>query len=151
MGSDAEVVLGVIRAVEQRDGEGLLELYHEDVQFHEAPSLPYGGVVAGLPSLKEQLESAPEDTWLGTWGPLQPTEAERLFDPRVISEKDGEVVVLYHMRAVAPDGERFDAPVIGLYEVRDGKFARAQMFHYDTQAINEFVERAREARASATA
>jgi ketosteroid isomerase-like protein len=63
----------------------------------------------------------------------------------VISEKDGEVVVLYRMRAVSPTGERFESPVIGLYEVRDGKFARAQMFHYDTQAINEFVERAREA------
>jgi uncharacterized protein len=145
MGSDAEVVLGVIRAVQERDGERLFELYHADVQLHEAPSLPYGGVIEGLPSLKKQLESAPENTWLGTWGPLQPTAAERRFDPRVISEKDGEVVVLYQMRAVSPTGERFESPVIGLYEVRDGKFARAQMFHYDTQAINEFVERAREA------
>jgi hypothetical protein len=143
MGSDAEVVLRAIKAVEERDGGTLLELYHEDIEFHEAPSLPYGGVVDGLRSLMEQLESAPEDTWLGTWDPVQPTEAERRFDPRVISEKDGEVVVLYQMRAVAPDGERFESPVIGLYEVRDGKFARAQMFHYDTQGINAFLERAR--------
>ena len=142
MGADADVVLRVIRAVEERDGETLLELYHPDVQFHEAASLPYGGVVAGMPSLIEQIEKAPQDTWLGTWGPLQPTEAERRFDPRVISEKDGEVVVLYQMRAVAPDGERFESPVIGLYEVRDGKFARAQMFHFDTQAINDFLEHA---------
>jgi ketosteroid isomerase-like protein len=148
MGSDAEVVLGVIQAVEERDGEKLFELYHEDVQFHEAPSLPYGGVVEGVPSLKEQIENAPEYTWLGTWGPLQPSEAERRFDPRVISEKNGEVVVLYHMRAIAPDGERFESPVIGLYEVRDGKFARAQMFHFDTQGINAFLERAREASGS---
>ena len=145
MGSDAEVVLGVIKAVEERDAEKLFELYHEDVELHEAPSLPYGGTVKGVPSLKEQLESAPEATWLGTWGPVQPTEDERRFDPRVISEKDGEVVVLYHMRAVAPDGERFNSPVIGLYEVRDGKLARAQMFHYDTAAITAFLERAREA------
>ena len=151
MGSDAEVALGVIRAVEERDGEKLLALYHEDVQLHEAPSLPYGGVVDGVPSLREQLESAPESTWLGTWGPVQPTERERRFDPRVISEKDGEVVVLYHMRAVAPDGEHFESPVIGLYEVRDGKLARAQMFHYDTQGINAFLEHAREASASKTA
>jgi ketosteroid isomerase-like protein len=101
-----------------------------------------------MPSLKEQLEGPSDNTWLGTWDPVQPTEAERRFDPRVISEKDGEVVVLYHMRAVAPDGERFESPVIGLYEVRDGKLARAQMFHYDTAAINAFLERAREARAS---
>jgi SnoaL-like domain len=148
MGSDAEVALGVMRAVEERDGEKLFELYHEDVQLHEAPSLPYGGVVDGLSSLGEQLESAPENTWLGTWGPVQRTERERRFDPRVISEKDGEVVVLYHMRAVAPSGERLDSPVIGLYEVRVGKLARAQMFHFDTQAINAFLERAREANVS---
>jgi hypothetical protein len=151
MGADAEVVLGVIRAVEERDAEKLFELYHEEVELHEAPSLPYGGVVEGISSLKEQLESAPEDTWLGTWGPVQPTEAERRFDPRVLSERDGQVVVLYWMRALAPDGERFESPVIGLYEVRDGKFARAQMFHYDTHAINAFLERAREASTSAAA
>ena len=148
MGSDAEVVLGVIKAVEERDAEKLFELYHEDVELHEAPSLPYGGTVKGVPSLKEQLESAPEETWLGTWGPVQPTEDERRFDPRGISEKDGEGVVLYHMRAVAPHGERFDSPVIGLYEVRDGKFFRAQMFHYDTQGINAFLEHAHEASVS---
>jgi ketosteroid isomerase-like protein len=149
MGRDAEVVLGVIQAVQERDGEKLFELYHEDVQLHEAASLPYGGVVDGMPSFREQLETAPEETWLGTWGPLQPTEEERRFDPRVLSEKDGEVAVLYWMRAVAPDGERWESPVIGLYEVRDGKFYRAQMFHYDTQAMNAFFERAREASASA--
>ena len=39
-------------------------------------------------------------------------------------------------------GERFEAPVLGLYEVRDGKFARAQMFHFDTAAILDFLARA---------
>jgi hypothetical protein len=29
MGSDADVVLGVIQAVDERDGEKLFELYHE--------------------------------------------------------------------------------------------------------------------------
>ena len=32
--------------------------------------------------------------------------------------------------------------MLGLYEVRDGKFVRAQMFHYDTAAILAFLERA---------
>jgi ketosteroid isomerase-like protein len=151
MGSDAEVALGVIRAVHERDDERLMELFHDDVQLHDAASLPYGGVLEGKASIQEQIESAPEETWLGTWGPVQPTEAERRMDPRVLSENTGEVVVLYHQRALAPDGERFDSPVIGLYEVRDGKLARAQMFHYDTAAINAFLERAREANASQTA
>jgi hypothetical protein len=32
--------------------------------------------------------------------------------------------------------------VLGLYEVRAGKFARAQMFHFDTAAILDFLARA---------
>jgi ketosteroid isomerase-like protein len=92
--------------------------------------------------MRERLENAPETTWLGTWGPLQPTEKERRMDPRVVATNGDEVTVLYTTRAVAPDGERFESPVLALYEVRDGKFARAQMFHYDTAAILAFLERA---------
>ena len=145
MGSDAEVVLEAFRAIEERDGERLMELYHDDVELHDPESLPYGGVADGKPSLLEQMERAPESTWLGTWDPLQPTEAERRMDPRVIADEDGEVVVLYRQRALAPDGERFDSPVVGIYRVRDGKFARAEMFHFDTHAVNAFLERARAA------
>ena len=144
MGADADVVLRVIRAVEERDAETLFELYHEDVEFHEAPSLPYGGVVAGLPSLQEQLATAPEDTWLGTWGPLQPTESDRRFDPQLIAVDGNKVVVRYWTRAVSPNGEKFESEVLGLYEVRDGKFAKAQMFHFDTAALIEFLNRARQ-------
>jgi ketosteroid isomerase-like protein len=64
------------------------------------------------------------------------------MEPRVVATAGGEVVVSYRQRAVGPDGERYDAPVVGIYEVRDGKFARAQMFHYDTAALVDFLERA---------
>lgn len=74
--------------------------------------------------------------------PLQPTEAQRRMDPRVVAANDSEVVVLYRQRALDPAGDRFDAAVLGLYEVRDTKFARAQMFHFDTAAIVEFLSRA---------
>jgi ketosteroid isomerase-like protein len=142
MNSNAEVVLGVFRAVEEREADALFDLYHDDVELHDAPSLPYSYTARGKAQMREQLETAPETTWLGTWGPLQPTEAERRMDPRVVGSDGDEVTVLYTTRAVAPDGERFESPVLGLYEVRDGKFARAQMFHYDTAAIVAFLERA---------
>jgi len=51
-------------------------------------------------------------------------------------------VVIYRQRAVGPAGERFDAPVLGLYGVREGKFARTQMFHFDTAAVVDFLTRA---------
>jgi ketosteroid isomerase-like protein len=77
--------------------------------------------------------------WLETWGPLQPTKGERSMDPQVIADDGEKVVVLYTQRAVDDSGNRFEAPVVGLYEVRDGKFARAQMFHFDTAAILDFL------------
>jgi hypothetical protein len=39
---------------------------------------------------------------------------------RVIADRAGEVVVRYRQRALDGSGKRFDAPVLGLYEIRDG-------------------------------
>jgi uncharacterized protein len=140
--SNEEIALDVIRAVEERDVDALFELCHEDVELHDAPSLPYGHTARGKRGMREQLETTPEQTWLGTWGPLQPTAHERRMDPRIVASHGREVVVQYTTRGLAPDGERFESPVVAVYEVRDGKFARAQMFHYDTAGILAFLERA---------
>ena len=44
MATDREqLVLDMIRAVEDRDGERLLEIYDPDVEFVWPPELPYGG------------------------------------------------------------------------------------------------------------
>jgi hypothetical protein len=66
---------------------------------------------------RQQIESAPEKMWIGTWGPLQPTRAERRFDPRVVAVRGDEVVVNYRTRALSPSGARFESEVLGLYEV----------------------------------
>ena len=142
MQTNEEVALGVIRAVEERDADALFELYHDEVELHDAPSLPYSYTARGKAAMREQLETAPEKTWLGTWGPLQPTEEERRMDPRIVTSEGDEVTVLYTTRALAPNGERFESPVLALYQMRDGKLARAQMFHYDTAEILAFLERA---------
>jgi ketosteroid isomerase-like protein len=142
METSAEVVLAAFTAVEERDREALFALYHDDVELHDARSLPYGGSFRGKQALRDQLETAPETTWLGTWDPLQPTGVERRMDARLVATNGEEVTVLYTQRAMSPSGEQFASPVLGLYEVRGGKLARAQMFHYDTAAILAFLERA---------
>jgi len=143
MSTNIDVVLQTIRAVEQRDPQVLFALYDPHVELCDAPSLPYGGTRSGIDDIRESLELDPGRTWLGTWGPLQPTEAERSMDARVIAANDSEVVVIYRQRGLSFAGERFDAPVLALYEVRDGRFARAQMFHFDTAAVVEFLDRAK--------
>jgi uncharacterized protein len=137
---NVEVVLATLRAVEGRDVQALLDAYHPEIEFHDALSLPYGGVVTGKVAVAAHTYSAAG--WAATWAPLQPTEGERRMDPRVVAACGDEVVVLYRQRAVSAGGERLDAPVLGLYQVRDGKLTRAQMFHFDTAAIIGFLARA---------
>jgi ketosteroid isomerase-like protein len=127
------IVLEAFCAVEQRDEEHLLELYHPEVEFRWPPSLPFGGSSRG--GARER--SGP--SWSDVWDPLQPTDAERRMDPRVVAATEQEVVVLWRQRGLSPSGERFDGEALGLYEVRDGKFARAQMFYFDAVAVQRFL------------
>ncbi|HKW26930.1 MAG TPA: nuclear transport factor 2 family protein [Terriglobales bacterium] len=132
--SNIQTMLGVFAAVEHRDQERMLDLCAPDVEFHWPKSLPYGREVGTLTSRGPG--------WGETWAPLQPTEAERRLDPRVIAASDTEVVVHWTQRGLSPSGERFEGEVLGLYRLRDGKLARAQMFYFDTVAVVQFLERA---------
>lgn len=142
MDENANVVLDAIDAVARRDAERLFELYADDVEFHEAPSLPYGGTVRGKARLRAQLAATPQQTWIGTWAALQPSPSDRRMDPRIVAFHGNEVVALFRQRAVSRRGERFDWPVLALYQVRDRKLRRAQMFHFDTVAVRAFLARA---------
>jgi ketosteroid isomerase-like protein len=136
--SDAvKVVLQAFRLVEERDREALKALYHPEIEFHWPPSLPCGGSARG----REVFESKPP-TWGESWDPLQPTAMERKMDPRVVAASDEEVVVLWRQRGIDPAGNRFDGPVLGLYGVREGKLARAQMFYFDSVAVVNFLTHA---------
>jgi ketosteroid isomerase-like protein len=132
-----QVMLEIFRTLEERDpsrrtvDEREEALYQPDVEFHWPPALPYGGTFRGKDAA----------VWSATWNPLQPTAAERKMDPRVIGADDHQVVVFYHQRGVSPSGEKFDGEVIGLYELRDFKLSRAQMFYFDEAALVQFLQR----------
>jgi ketosteroid isomerase-like protein len=130
------IVLDAFRAVEQRDEQGLLRRFHPKVEFHWPPSLPFGG------SSRGGIRDRPGPSWSEVWDPLQPTETERRMDPRVVAATEREVVVLWRQRGLSAGGERFDGEVLGLYEVRDGEFARAQMFYFDAVAVQRFLQKA---------
>lgn len=80
-------------AIERRDSQRLLELFHPDVELHWPPSLPYGGTSGGP---KHEGPTGSE-----TWGALQPTGAERRMDARVVAASDDEVVVLWPQTVVS--------------------------------------------------
>ena len=126
---NTDVMLGIFSAIERRDFQRLLDLCQPDVEFLWPPSLPYAG--------------GEREAWAQTWVPLQPTETERRMDPRVVAASGNEVVVLWQQRGVSPAGDRFDGSVLALYQLRDGKLARAQMFYFDTVGVAGFLARAR--------
>jgi ketosteroid isomerase-like protein len=122
------IVLEAFRAVEERDEQRLRKLCHPEVAFHWPPSLPFGASQSGV-----------SDSWSRVWDRVQPTDAERRMDPRVVAATKDEVVVLWRQRGLGPRGTRYDGEVLGLYEVRDGKLARAQMFYFDAVAVRRFL------------
>ena len=109
-GENVEVMLQIFSAIERRDAQRAFELFDPDVEFHWPPSLPYGGSFRVL--------QPDHPTWSETWDALQSSETERKMDHRVIAASEDEVVVLWRQRGVVPTGERFDAPVLGLYKLR---------------------------------
>src|SRR5258708_3218969 len=137
---NVQVMLEIFHLIETRDPNNQanaqrgLELFQPDVEFHWPPSLPYGGSYG--------LQTTKTPTWGETWTPLQPTEAERRMDPRVIGGNGNEVVILWRQRGVSPNGERCDSEVLGFYRLRDGKLARAQMFYFDPVSVAAFLQRA---------
>jgi ketosteroid isomerase-like protein len=131
---NGETILGVFRAIEERDAAQFRALLQPDFEIHWPRSLPYGGTFRGI-------ESQPR-SWGATWQPLQPTAAERKMDPQVIAGRGDDVVVLWHQRGRSGDGESIDEEVLGLYRFRDGKLARAQMFYFDTVPVADFLAKA---------
>jgi uncharacterized protein len=123
---NVQLVLECFAAVELRDEQRQRELFHPDVEFHWPPSLTHGREQASFEEV---------------WDPLQPGPEERRMDPRVVAARDDDVVVLWQQRGLDAAGNRFECPVLGLYRVRDGKLARAQMFYFDTTATAEFLKR----------
>jgi ketosteroid isomerase-like protein len=134
--ASTDIVMAAFAAVEERDERRLAELYHPEVEFHWPPSLPYGGSVHGAAA----LQAGDRTSFDQVWDPLQPTKHERRMNPRVVAATGQEVVVLWHQRGLHPDGQRLDMETLGLYGVRDGKFARAQMFYFDTTAVLRFLQ-----------
>jgi ketosteroid isomerase-like protein len=129
--ANVETMREIFAAIEQRDNERFAELVQPDLELHWPPSLPYGGSTLG--------RDPDRPTWGRTWQALQPTEAERRMDPRVVAASREEVVVLWRQRGLSPSGERLDTQVLGLYRLSEGTLARGQMFYFDPVAVASFL------------
>jgi ketosteroid isomerase-like protein len=134
MSDDVETVRRLFGAVEDRDFERMLACYTDDIEINEAAVLPWGGVWRGPEGV-----AAHSAEFMRTWGALQGPEEARL-DARFFGDGAGTVCAVFRHRAVDPmSGNRFDAPEVGVYQVRDRRVVRSQMFHADSAAVVAFL------------
>jgi ketosteroid isomerase-like protein len=74
-----------------------------------------------------------------SWAPLQ---AEYPVGAEFCDGPGDTVIALFRHRATdAATGESLDEPEVSVYEVRDGKVVRSQMFHADSARVGEFLAR----------
>jgi uncharacterized protein len=137
MADDVDVVRRMFTAVEERDFDGLLACYSDDIEINEAAVLPWGGVWRGPDGV-----AAHAAEFMRTWGALQGPQESRL-DAQFFSDGAGTVCAVFRHRAVDPaGGSRFDAPEVGVYRIRDDRVVRSQMFHADSAAVVAFLAKA---------
>ena len=136
MSEKIDVVRRLFDAVERRDLETVLDCYDREVEIVEAAALPYGGSYRGHDGARRHAAA-----FVSSWGPLQ-TPAEHQLDAEFCDGPDDTVVAVFRHRAFNPiTDERFDEPEVAVYEVRDDKVVRSQMFHADSMSVAAFVRR----------
>jgi ketosteroid isomerase-like protein len=134
MSDDVTVVRRLFAAVEERDLDRLLDCYSDDVEIREAEVLPYGGVYHGRAGAAAHAAG-----FMRAWGSLQGPEESRL-DARFWGDGAGTVCAVFRHRALdQKTGQRFDAPEVGIYSIRDDRVAHSQMFHADSAAVVDFL------------
>jgi uncharacterized protein len=134
MSDGVEVVRRLFAAVEDRDLEHILACYSDEVENHEADVLPYGGIWRGREGAVAHAVG-----FMRSCAALQGPE-ERVLGARFWGDGAGTVCVLFRHRAVDPlGGARFDAPEVGIYQVRDERVVHSQMFHADSAAVRGFL------------
>ena len=135
---NADVVMRILHAIEERQLDRLPALFHPEIEFHWPPGLPYSG------DFKGRGVAEMNERFADTWIPLQPTEETRRMNPRVVATSDdGHVIVHYIWKGLDTEGRRFESETLADYQVHDGQLARAQMFYYDLPGMISFLDGAR--------
>jgi ketosteroid isomerase-like protein len=129
-----QIVLEAFAAVDARDDERLKRISHPEASFVWPESLQ--------PSHFRTLQGKVATSWEEVWEPFQPLPEfiTRKMSPQIVASSGARVTVLWHQRGVNRRGECLDCEVLGLYEVRDGRLYRAQMFYFDGAAVHKFLQ-----------
>lgn len=105
------------------DIAGCLQLVHDDLVFAEAPSLPFGGDYIGKDGLMQMLRTVSRQFRV------------ELETPAIVAGEEFVGVRVAGTMTSRVTGRSMPMDVVDLYQVRDGKIARVDVFYKDTAAV----------------
>lgn len=130
MASQEEANIALIKTVYgyvgRGDREGWLQFVAPDCEFHEPPSLPYGGSYIGMQAMQRGLKNM-----RSAWEDL---EYELL---NFTAGGDSVVVHLNIGGTGRRTGKHFWLPILELWRIRDGKIVELRPFVFDTARMVE--------------
>jgi uncharacterized protein len=123
-----DVVRGVYEAFGRGDVAAVLGAMADDVEWHEAEGMPYGGVYRGGQAVAENV-----------FGPIIRDVPNFAVSPdEIIGSGNTVAVVVRYTGTGQATGKQLDLPVVHVWDVRDGKIARFRQF-IDTAMFREVV------------
>jgi len=131
--TNADAARRLFDAVENRNPQGVVAIYHELIVINEPPSLPYGGEYRGHEGAFRHGQG-----FRATWDRFQPSNA-RVLKPRFVAQDDCVAVQWRHKAENRETGECIDLPAAGVYRFVDGMVVDSRMFHFDIAALLKFL------------
>jgi len=102
--------------------DGFFAAVTEETEFHEAPSLPYGGVYRGVEGVKRGVMKL----MFGAWED---------FTFQILQYGAGGDLVYVHVMISGvgrKTGKSFSMPIVEMWRLKDGKVTEVRPFYFDT-------------------
>jgi ketosteroid isomerase-like protein len=108
----------------------LREFYDPDIEVHEPPSLPYGGVHRGV------------DNWLNARKIMMATWEQKLDILNIYEDAEKNVIILNYLMdwTAKSTGRNFRMPAIEVLTFRDAKIAKLEFYPQDAKAMADSLE-----------
>ena len=123
-----EVVKRAYAAFAEGDVPAVLGAFADDIEWHEAEGMPYGGVYRGGEAVAQNV-----------FGPIsQDVEGFAVTPREFMAAGDAVAVVVSYTGTGKATGRPLDLPVVHVWDIRDGKAVRFRQFA-DTVKFAEVV------------
>ena len=123
-----EFVKGLYAAFGRGDVPAVLAGFADDIEWHEAEGMPYGGVYRGGDAVLQNV-----------FGPIATdVEGFAATPEEFVGSGDTVAVVVRYTGTGKVTGKTLDVPAVHVWEIRDGKLSRFRQF-IDTVKFAEVV------------